>query len=97
MVFTWVLAANAHFAATYTPFMLTGLGAAFSSSSIANAANHVTSNGAVAAISVGVMVIVAALSIFSLKRLAQVILRSDRPPAGRVPGARAAARRPLAR
>ncbi|HLH65362.1 MAG TPA: amino acid permease [Solirubrobacteraceae bacterium] len=74
VVFTWVLAANAHFAATFTPFMLTGLGDAFSSSALANAANHVSSNGAVAAISVGVMLIVAGLSIFSLKRVAQIIL-----------------------
>jgi basic amino acid/polyamine antiporter, APA family len=74
VVFTWVLAANAHFVATFAPFMLVALGAAFKSTSIANAANHVTSNGAVAAISVGVMVVVAVLSVFSLKRLAQIIL-----------------------
>ena len=74
VVFTWVLAANAHFVATFAPFMLVALGAAFKSNSIANAANHVTSNGAVAAISVGVMVVVAVLSVFSLKRLAQIIL-----------------------
>jgi APA family basic amino acid/polyamine antiporter len=74
VVFTYVLATNAHFFAAYTPFMLTGLGAAFSSSSIANAANHVTSNGAIAAISIGVMLVVAVLSIFSLKRMAQIII-----------------------
>jgi amino acid transporter len=74
VVFTYVLSANAHFAATFTPFMLTSLGAAFSSQSIANAANHVTSNGAIAAISCGVMVLCAVLSLFSLKRIAQIIL-----------------------
>ncbi len=74
VVFTYVLATNAHFFAAYTPFMLTGLGDAFSSSSIANAANHVTSNGAIAAISCGVMALVGILSIFSLKRLAQIII-----------------------
>ncbi len=74
VVFTYVLAANAHFAATYTPFMLTALGSAFSSSSIANAANDVTTNGWIAGISIAVMVIVALASLFSLKRLAQVIL-----------------------
>jgi amino acid transporter len=74
VVFTYVLAANAHFAATFTPFMLTALGSAFSSSSIANAANDVGTNLAVVLISCGVMVIVALASLFSLKRLAQIIL-----------------------
>jgi amino acid transporter len=74
VVFIYVLAANAHFAATYTPFMLTALGSAFSSSSITNAANDVTTNLAVVLISCGVMVIVALASFFSLKRLAQIIL-----------------------
>jgi APA family basic amino acid/polyamine antiporter len=74
VVFTWVLSANAHFAATFTPFMLTSLGAAFHSQALVNAANHVTSNGAIAAISCRVMVICAVLSIFSLRRVAQIIL-----------------------
>src|SRR5579875_2448918 len=74
VVFTYVLASNANFASQYTPFMLTGLGAAFHSSAIGNAANHVTSKGAIAAISVGLMLIVGVLSVFSLKRLAQIIL-----------------------
>ncbi len=74
VVFTYVLATNAHFFAAYTPFMLTGLGDAFSSHSISNAANHVTSEGAIAAISVGVMLVVAVFSFFSLKRVAQIII-----------------------
>jgi APA family basic amino acid/polyamine antiporter len=74
VVFTYVLAANAHFAATFTPFMLTALGSAFSSSSIASAANDVSSNLSVVLISSGVMVIVALASLFTLKRLAQIIL-----------------------
>lgn len=74
VVFCYVLAANAHFAATFTPFMLTGLGDALGSSAISNAANDVSSNLAVALISCGVMVVVGLLSIFSLKRLAQIIL-----------------------
>ena len=74
VVFTYVLAANAHFAATFTPFMLTALGSAFSSASIASAANDVSTNLAVVLISCGVMVIVALASLFSLKRLAQIIL-----------------------
>jgi basic amino acid/polyamine antiporter, APA family len=74
VVFTYVLAANAHFAATFSPFMLSALGSAFSSSSIANAGNHITTNLAVVLISSGVMVIVGLASFFSLKRLAQIIL-----------------------
>lgn len=74
VVFTYVLAANAHFAATFMPFTLASLGAAFGSASIANAANDVGTNLAVALISCGVMVVVALASLFSLKRLAQVIL-----------------------
>lgn len=74
VVFTYVLATNAHFFAAYTPFMLTGLGDAFHSHAIANAANHVGSKGAIAGISVGVMLAVAALSFFSLKRVAQIII-----------------------
>jgi APA family basic amino acid/polyamine antiporter len=74
VVFTYVLAANAHFAATFTPFMLTALGSAFSSSAISSAANDVSSNLSVVLISSGVMVIVALASLFTLKRLAQIIL-----------------------
>jgi basic amino acid/polyamine antiporter, APA family len=74
VVFIYVLSANAHFAATFTPFMLTALGSAFSSTSIANAANDVGTNLAIVLISCGVMVIVALASLFSLKRLAQIIL-----------------------
>jgi APA family basic amino acid/polyamine antiporter len=74
VVFIYVLAANAHFAATFTPFMLTALGSAFSSSSIANAANHVGTNLAVVLISCGVMVIVGLASFFSLRVLAKIIL-----------------------
>jgi amino acid transporter len=74
VVFTYVLAANAHFAATFSPFMLTALGSAFSSSSITNAANDITTNLAVVLISCGVMVIVGLASLFSLRILAQIIL-----------------------
>ena len=74
VVFTYVLAANAHFAATFSPFMLTALGSAFSSSSIANAANDITTNLAVVLISGGVMVIVGLASLFSLRHLARIIL-----------------------
>jgi basic amino acid/polyamine antiporter, APA family len=74
VVFIYVLAANAHFAATFSPFMLTALGSAFSSSGISNAANDITSNLSVVLISCGVMVIVGLASLFSLRHLAQIIL-----------------------
>jgi len=73
VVFTYVLSTNAHFAAQFTPFMLSGLGSAFHSSALANAGNHLTSNIAIAWLSVAVMLIVAALSLFSLKIVARII------------------------
>jgi len=74
IAFTYILAANANFTAAYTPFMLTALGAAFNSSAISDAANNVTSQGAVAAISVVMLLVVGAVSLVSIRRLAQVIL-----------------------
>ena len=74
IAFTYILAANANFTAAYTPFMLTALGAAFNSSAISNAANNVTSQSAVAIISVVMLLVVAAVSFVPLRRLAQVIL-----------------------
>ncbi len=74
IAFTYILAANANFTATYTPFMLTALGAAFNSSAISDAAGNVTSQGAVAAISVVMLLVVGAVSLVSIRRLAQVIL-----------------------
>ena len=73
VVFTYVLATNAHFAAQFTPFMLSGLGAAFHSTSVANAGNHLTSNGAIAWLSIAVMLVVAALSLFSVRIVARII------------------------
>ncbi len=73
VVFTYVLSTNAHFAAQFTPFMLTGLGLAFHSTAIANAGNHLTSNWAIAWLSVVVMLIVAALSLFRVKIVARII------------------------
>ena len=74
IAFTYILAANANFTAAYTPFMLTALGAAFNSSAISNAASNVTSQGAVATISVVMLLVVGAVSLVSIRRLAQVIL-----------------------
>jgi amino acid transporter len=73
VVFTYILSTNAHFAAQFTPFMLTGLGLAFHSTAVANAGNHLTSNIAIAWLSVAVMLIVAALSLFSVKIVARII------------------------
>ena len=74
IAFTYILAANANFTATYFPFLLTSLGAAFGSSAISDAANQVTSHTAVAIISVVMLLVVGAASWVSLRRLAQVIL-----------------------
>ncbi len=83
VVFTYVLSTNAHFAAQFTPnahfaaqftpFMLSGLGSAFHSTAVANAGNHLTSNIAIAWLSVVVMLIVAALSLFSVRVVARII------------------------
>jgi amino acid transporter len=73
VVFTYILSTNAHFAAQFTPFMLSGLGSAFHSTAIANAANHVTSYTAIFLISLGIMVIVALLSLASVKVVARII------------------------
>ena len=73
VVFTYVLSTNAHFAAQFTPFMLSGLGAAFHSTAVANAGTHLTSNIAIAWLSVVVMLIVAALSLFSVRVVARII------------------------
>ena len=73
VVFTYVLSTNAHFAAQWTPFMLTGLGLAFHSTAMENAGTHLTSNWAIAWLSVVVMLIVAALSLFRVKIVARII------------------------
>jgi len=74
VVFTYVLSTNAHFAAQFTPFMLSGLGLVFHNSSLTNAATTVTSNGWIFGISLIVMVIVALLSLASVKIVARIIL-----------------------
>jgi amino acid transporter len=73
VVFTYILSTNAHFAAVFTPFMLTGLGSAFHSTALTNAASTVTTNGWIFVISLIVMAIVAALSLFSVKIVARII------------------------
>src|SRR6202171_3034124 len=74
IAFTYILAANANFTAQYFPFLLTSLGAAFGSSAISDAASQVTSQKAIAIISVVMLLVVGAASWVSLRRLAQVIL-----------------------
>src|SRR5215468_9095348 len=73
VVFTYVLSTNAHFAAQFTPFMLSGLGSVFHSTALANAGNHLGSNLSIAWLSVILMLIVAALSLFSVKIVARII------------------------
>jgi basic amino acid/polyamine antiporter, APA family len=74
VAFMYILAANAQFTAIFTPFMLTGLGDAFSSSWVGAGANHVGSKGAIAAICVGMLLVVGILSLLPLRRVAQIIL-----------------------
>src|SRR5882672_6300593 len=74
IAFTYILAANANFTAQYFPFLLTALGAAFGSSAMSDAASQVTSQTAIAIISVVMLLVVGAASWVSLRRLAQVIL-----------------------
>ena len=81
--FTYTLSANANFAAAYVPFALTSLGSAFNSSALTSAATNITSTTTCLTVTcspglvlcaVGLLVIVAVGSIFSLRRIAQVIL-----------------------
>ncbi len=73
VVFTYVLSTNAHFAAQFTPFMLSGFGAVFHSTALTSAATHVTSNGWIFVISLIIMVIVALLSLTAVKLVARII------------------------
>ena len=73
MVFTYVLSGNAHFAAQFFPFMFAALGDAFHSQGLANIGNHLTSTGATVLVSIGIMVLVALSSVFSARRVAQII------------------------
>ncbi|HKV89349.1 MAG TPA: amino acid permease, partial [Candidatus Dormibacteraeota bacterium] len=81
--FSYTLSANANFAANYVPFGLTALGSAFGSSTLTNAATNVagtttcgqvTCSPGLAICAVVFLVIVGLGSIFSLRRIAQVIL-----------------------
>lgn len=81
--FSYTLSANANFAAAYVPFGLGALGSAFNSSSLTNAASNISNTTACGAVqcspglvacAVGLLVIVGLASVFSLRRIAQVIL-----------------------
>ncbi len=81
--FTYTLSANANFAAAYVPFALNSLGAAFGSSALTSAATSisntttcvtVTCSPGLVMCAVGLLVIVGLASVFSLRRIAQVIL-----------------------
>jgi basic amino acid/polyamine antiporter, APA family len=73
LILVFTVAANVDVAALFTPFMLTSIGSALDSSAISNAAEHVTSQFAIALISVGIMLAVGAAVLLSLKRLAQIV------------------------
>jgi basic amino acid/polyamine antiporter, APA family len=81
--FSYTLSANANFAANYVPFALNSLGAAFNSSALTSAATNVanttqcgqvTCAPGLAICAVVFLLIVGLGSIFSLRRIAQVIL-----------------------
>jgi APA family basic amino acid/polyamine antiporter len=81
--FSYTLSANANFAAAYVPFALTSLGSAFNSSALTSAASsiantthcgQVTCSPGLAICAVVMLVIVGLGSIFSLRRIAQIIL-----------------------
>jgi amino acid transporter len=81
--FSYTLSANANFAAAYVPFALNSLGAAFNSSALTSAATNITGTTTCLTVTcapglvicaVGLLVIVGLASVFSLRRIAQVIL-----------------------
>ena len=81
--FSYTLAANANFAANYVPLALNSLGLAFNSSALTDAATNMTSTTqciqvtcapGLVIFAVAFLVIVGLGSIFSLRRIAQVIL-----------------------
>jgi amino acid transporter len=81
--FSYTLSANANFAANYVPFALNSLGAAFNSSALTSAATNITGTTTCLTVTcspglvicaVGLLVIVGLASVFSLRRIAQVIL-----------------------
>ena len=81
--FSYTLAANANFAANYVPLALKALGLAFGSSGIGDAGTNmanttqclqVTCSPGLVIFAVGFLVVVGLASIFSLRRIAQLIL-----------------------
>jgi len=81
--FSYTLAANANFAANYVPLALNSLGLAFNSSALTGAAGNISSTTqciqvtcapGLVIFAVAFLVIVGLGSIFSLRRIAQVIL-----------------------
>src|SRR5438105_8424609 len=81
--FSYTLSAHANFAAHYVPFALNSLGAAFNRSALLSARTSisgtptcvtVTCSPGLVICAVGMLVIVGLASVFSLRRIAQVIL-----------------------
>src|SRR3984893_4835087 len=81
--FSYTLSANANFAAAYVPFGLTSLGAAFNSSALTSAASSISSTTTCLTVTcspglvicaVGLLVIVGLAAVFSLRRIAPVVL-----------------------
>jgi basic amino acid/polyamine antiporter, APA family len=72
--FAYQLSAVAHYAAQWTPFMLTTLGDAFSSSSVANAANNVTGHTAILLIGVGTLLVCAVGAFLPVRQLGRLLI-----------------------
>src|ERR1700683_4929374 len=72
--FAYQLSATAHYAAQWTPFMLTTLGDAFSSSSIANAANNVTGHTAILLIGVGTLLVSTLGAFLPVRKLGRLLV-----------------------
>jgi len=74
VAFLFFLGSNANFVAQYLPFTLLALGSALGSSSIANAGSQIGGTGAIAVISVCILLFLGICSTFSVKRVAQAIM-----------------------
>lgn len=74
VVLLYYLSASANFVSSFLPFSLLAIGTAFNSSAISDAASNVTSPTAIALVGVVNLLIVGALSIFPLRRVAQIII-----------------------
>ncbi len=74
VAFLFFLGSASNFIAQYIPFALTSVGAALNSSAISDSASQITSTGAIAIISVAVLLLLGVCSIFPVRTVARVVL-----------------------